>query len=117
MGKIEVTFRDGEKEKVITADAGATLFSLAREAWPDTVAAGKAAAAKKGKRLLELRYKVYQNSEFELVRSETTIGHDMYKRSLILLMLRAARDVVPAGGDPQAGGCAACPMRRSSMEP
>lgn len=93
MGKITVTFRDGESKKVITADAGATLFSLAKEAWPETVAAGKAAAAKKGNRLLELGRKIYSGGEYELVRSETTIGHDMYKRSLILLMLRAARDV------------------------
>ena len=51
-------------------------------------------AALVNKTLKELNWKIYKNSEIEFIPTSSVIGFDLYKRSIILLMLKAAKDVL-----------------------
>ncbi|MBO4863599.1 MAG: nucleoside kinase [Eubacterium sp.] len=57
-------------------------------------------AALVDKQLKELTWKIFRDADIEFITSKTVIGFDMYKRSLILLMLKAVKDVLnKAEGD------------------
>ena len=93
MKEITVTIRDKDKEIAVRAEVGTPLIEIVRKAYPDKDGAGRFACAKKDRRLVELGRKIFEDDTYELVTTEDNVGFDMYKRSLVLLMLRAARDV------------------------
>ncbi len=93
---ITVKIRYGAEEEVFETEAGTSLATLVRDRWPADFRYGRIAAAKRGLRLVELGLKVYKPGEYTIVTTEDPIGYDMYKRSLVLLMLRATRDVFPS---------------------
>ncbi|SNU08268.1 uridine kinase [Lachnospiraceae bacterium] len=51
-------------------------------------------AAFLNKTLKELNWKVYKDAEVEFLSKTSVIGFDLYKRSVVLLMLKAAKDVL-----------------------
>ena len=93
MKEITVTISDGGKKESVTVDVGTSLAEIVKKAFPDTAGTGIYAAGKQGKKLVELGRKIFKNGEYSLVTVEEPIGYDMYKRSLVLLLLRAAADV------------------------
>ena len=95
MKEITVTIIDGDKSSSVTVDVGTSLADIVKKAFPDTAGKGKYAGGKQGKKLVELGRKMYKSGEFTMVTVEDPIGYDMFKRSLVLLMIRAAVDVFP----------------------
>ena len=94
MGKeIKVTIKiPGIIEKEETFESGVTikeiLGTLKLENSEDYVAAFM------DKTLKELSWRLYKSCTVEFIKASTVIGFDLYKRSLILLMLKAAKDVL-----------------------
>ena len=89
---IRVTVLMGENEKVIEVDRGTALLEVANRAnLQDMV------VAKVDGRLKELAYKLNNDATVSFLSVTTDIGFDHYKRSISMLMLKAAKDVI--GGD------------------
>ena len=89
---IRVTVLMGENEKVIEVDRGTALLEVADRAnLQDMV------VAKVDGRLKELAYKLNNDATVSFLSVTTDIGFDHYKRSISMLMLKAAKDVI--GGD------------------
>ena len=95
MGKektIKITVLLGDNEKIIEADKGTTLMEVAERAGLKDMA-----VAKVDGRLKELAYKLNNDATVSFLSVTTDIGFDHYKRSISMLMLKAAKDVI--GGD------------------
>ena len=87
--KVKVCTNDIEKE--ITVEAGSTLQEILAQVDSET---NVYVAAVVDKRLKELTWKLYKDTTVKYLDIGTPIGHDLYKRSVVLLMLRAAREVL-----------------------
>ncbi|MBR0147006.1 MAG: nucleoside kinase [Eubacterium sp.] len=92
MKEITVTIRDGENRRELTLESGTPLLRLVNQ---DPTFGQMIVAAKVDERLVELGYRLFRSAEVEFVTTATPIGYDMYKRSLILLMVRAYFEVFP----------------------
>ena len=82
--KVKVCTNDIEKE--ITVEAGSTLQEILAQVDSET---NVYVAAVVDKRLKELTWKLYKDTTVKYLDIGTPIGHDLYKRSVVLLMLRA----------------------------
>ena len=91
MIEIDVSMPDGSK-KHLTESAGISIGEIA-----DKVFKGDSreyVAARSSGKLRELTRKLSSSCEVEFITPHSVIGFDMYKRSLILLMLSAIDNVV-----------------------
>lgn len=71
-----------------------TLLELYNEKYKKDENEHSVVAAVVNKTLKELTAEVHPDDEVEFIGLDTPIGSDLYKRSIILLMLKAARDVL-----------------------
>ena len=71
-----------------------TLLELYNEKYKKDENEHSVVAAVVNKTLKELTAEVNPDDEVEFIGLDTPIGSDLYKRSIILLMLKAARDVL-----------------------
>jgi uridine kinase len=92
MGKeFEVTVVKGSEEKKVTFTSGKTIANLLEASFGED---RRSVAAKVDGHLRELSWKIFDCEKVEFVDVSTAVGFDLYKRSLILLMLKAAKDVL-----------------------
>lgn len=92
MKEIIVKIRDGEEVRELTLESGTPLLRLVNQ---DPTFGQIVVAAKVNGRLVELGQKLYKSAEVEFVTTADPIGYEMYKRSLILLMVRAYSEAYP----------------------
>ncbi|MBO5608890.1 MAG: nucleoside kinase [Eubacterium sp.] len=95
MGKdktIKITVQLGDGEKTFDADRGTDLIEVAKRAGLKDMV-----VAKVNGRLRELAYKLNNDATVSFLSATTDIGFDLYKRSISMLMLKAARDVIGGG--------------------
>lgn len=88
--KLTVILENGEKS--LEADKGITLVEVA-----ERVGLKDMAVAKVNGKLRELQYKLKMDATVSFLSVTTDIGFDHYKRSISMLLLKAARDVI--GGE------------------
>ena len=91
---IKIKVFEGDLEKNIEVETGASLLEIARKAG-DT----DAVAAKVNGRLRELSFKLFSDATVSLLSITSNIGVDLYKRSISMLMLKSARDVIGGNDD------------------
>ena len=89
MKEISITILDGDEKRELKLESGTPLSRLVSQ---DPDFGQMIVAAKVDRRLVELGRKLYKPAEVEFVTTENPIGFDMYKRSLVLLMLRACEN-------------------------
>lgn len=92
MKEISITILDGDEKRELKLESGTPLSRLVSQ---DPDFGQMIVAAKVDRRLVELGRKLYKPAEVEFVTTENPIGFDMYKRSLVLLMLRACENAFP----------------------
>ena len=94
---VKVKIDDIDKGELVVP-AGTDLKKIVRLVEADDSCSVVAAFVNKA--LREMSWKIHKDSEIEFLRVSTMFGYDMYKRSIILLMLKAAKDVLSkAEGD------------------
>ena len=76
----------------VTVDSGTSLLKVLKKVLPEE-SLDYVAAFINGT-LKELSWKVNKDSEIQYITPQTVIGFDMYKRSVVFLMLKAAKDVL-----------------------
>ena len=92
MGKeINVKVITNDIEKEISVAAGSTLQEILAQVDSEI---NVYVAAFVDKRLKELTWKLFKDATVRYLDIGTPIGHDLYKRSVVLLMLRAAKEVL-----------------------
>ena len=92
MGKeFELTLVKSGEEKKITATGGMTLQEILESGFGED---RMIVAAKVDGHLREITWKLYRGEKVEFIDVTSAVGFDLYKRSLILLMLKAAKDVL-----------------------
>ena len=79
------------EEKKTTLTKGMTIRELLNETFGED---RRTVAAKVDGHLRELSWMLYDCERVEFVDVSTAVGFDLYKRSLVLLMLKAAKDVI-----------------------
>ncbi|MBR6403922.1 MAG: nucleoside kinase [Eubacterium sp.] len=92
MGKdLKVTVCTNICEKEIIVPSGSTLQEILAmvDNEPNIYV-----AAVVDKRLKELSWKLYKDARVQYIDTGTPIGHDLYKRSVVLLLLKAVKDVL-----------------------
>lgn len=89
--KINISIINSPGRDSIEVDSGITLSELCSRTMKDS---GSYVAALVNKRLCELSKHINRDAEVEFLELASPIGYDMYKRSIILLMLKAAKDVL-----------------------
>ena len=92
MKEITVIVNDGEERRELSLESGTPLLNLVKQ---QPVFGAMIVAAKVDGYLVELNYKLEESAVVEFVTTAEPIGYDMYKRSLILLMVRAYNEVYP----------------------
>ena len=92
MKEIIVTIREGDERRELTLESGTPLLRLVNQ---DPSFGQMIVAAKVDGRLVELGHRIFKPAEVEFVTTANPIGYDMYKRSLILLMVRAYHEAFP----------------------
>ena len=92
MKEITITIRDGEDKRELRLESGTPLSRLVNQ---DPSQGQMIVAAKVNGRLMELGQKLYKSAEVEFLTTASAIGYEIYKRSLILLMVRAYHEVFP----------------------
>ena len=90
--EISPDFKGEVQRHQIEVEAGTTIQSLVDTYYTDSKY--KMAGAFVSGRLAELGDKIERECEIKLLPTNSIIGYDMYKRSLILLMLKAVKDVL-----------------------
>ena len=85
---IDITVRmDDGSTKVFTEPSGISVSDIAKKAFKEE--SSKYVGARSAGKLRELTRKLSSSCELEFITLDSVIGFDMYKRSLILLMLSA----------------------------
>ncbi len=92
MKEITVTIHDGENRRELRLESGTSLLRLVNQ---DPSYGQMTVAAKVNGRLVELGQKLYRPVEVGFVTTRDPIGYEIYKRSLILLMVRAYHEAFP----------------------
>ena len=92
MKEITVIVNDGEERRELSLESGTPLLNLVKQ---QPVFGAMIVAAKVDGYLVELNYRLEESAVVEFVTTAEPIGYDMYKRSLILLMVRAYNEVYP----------------------
>ena len=92
MKEITVTIRNGDETREVKTESGKPLSCLVDQ---DPSGGQMVVAAKVDGRLMELGQKLRKPAEVELITTASTIGYEIYKRSLTLLMVRAFHEVYP----------------------
>ena len=89
---VKIKYQDKEYD----VEKGVSLETLAKQYGKETE--GKIVLAYRNGCLCELRKKIKEDAEIEFVTTKDKVGSDTYKRSMILLMLKAFHDVFAAKG-------------------
>ena len=92
MKEITVTIHDGDATRELRLESGMPLLRLVNQ---DPSQGQMVVAAKVNGRLVELGKKLYKSVDVEYITTGDPIGYEIYKRSLILLMVRAYHEVFP----------------------
>lgn len=92
MKEITITILDGEEKRELRLESGTPLLRLVNQ---DPSQGQMIVAAKVNGRLMELGQKLYKPAEVQFLTTASAIGYEIYKRSLILLMVRAYHEVFP----------------------
>lgn len=89
--KIEITiFSKNEVSKELTVDEGTRLSEILEKA---QLPSNEYVAALAGNKLRELSHHINENRKIEFVSIHSHIGFDLYKRSLVFLMLASASQI------------------------
>ena len=88
---VRIKLKDGELQEK-TFQSGITLGEMLGSVVTEDLTEYVAAIV--DKQLKELTWKIFRDADIEFITSSSVIGFDMYKRSLILLMLKAAKDIL-----------------------
>ena len=89
---IEIVCKHDGFEKHISMPSGCTIREIIEKLHPGEIKSYVGAFV--NRRLQEIGARVNNDAVVELLPLNSPIGYDLYKRSIILLMLKAARDVL-----------------------